>query len=113
MELTQLCMGTGLSLQQGFQRSLGHFISGLAERLPHVVLGNISVLLELLNVDCYPLRSAIVDSIGSLLCAEGRQLPKGARCIETKAEDTEQGEGEGNRADDIGPATFRFAPETK
>merc|ERR1719326_2841843 len=80
VELTQLCTGAELASQGAFQRSLGNFISGLAERLPHVVMANISVLLELLNVDCYPLRSAMVDSIGSLLSAEGRALPRGARC---------------------------------
>ena len=56
-------------------------------------MANISVLLELLNVDCYPLRSAIVDSIGSLLSAEGRPLPKGARCaLKAAAVANEEGE---------------------
>mmetsp|Transcript_35580 Transcript_35580/g.55307 ORF Transcript_35580/g.55307 Transcript_35580/m.55307 type:complete len:1595 (-) Transcript_35580:167-4951(-) len=113
-ELTQVCMSSNLQSQGAFQRSLGSFLSCLAERLPHVVLGNISVLLELLNVDCYPLRSAIVESIGSLLCAEGRALPKGARCI-TRKEKHVEGEEDGSAAgaDEVGEGTFRFAAETK
>lgn len=80
VELTQHCNPSELTSQGAFQRALGSFLSAVAERLPHVVLANISVLLPLLDVDCYPLRNAIVESIGQLLAAEGRKLPAGARC---------------------------------
>lgn len=78
VELTNHCTGSNLTSQGIFQRALGAFLVGLAERLPHVVLANISVLLPLLDVDCYPLRSAIVESIGQLLQREGQALPRGA-----------------------------------
>jgi len=123
VELTQLCTGAELASQGAFQRSLGQFISGLADRLPHVVLANISVLLELLNVDCYPLRSAIVESIGSLLTAEGRPLPKGAHCGRRVAapagedgEEAAEGSGEVDVASGGGvdsEGCFRIANATK
>jgi len=80
VELPQHCNGAELSSQGAFQRSLASFLVAATERLPHVVLANISVLLPLLDVDCYPLRSAIVESIGALLSAQGRKLPSGAHC---------------------------------
>merc|ERR1719162_2094406 len=81
MELTQHCTPQELTAQGGFQRALGAFLVAVAERLPHLVLANISVLLPLLDVDCYPLRSATVECIGHLLNAEGKKLPKGACSI--------------------------------
>ena len=78
----------------------------LSERLPHVVLANISVLLPLLDVDCYPLRQAIVESIGQLLAAEGRPLPSGAHLAQVEGDEQEvvvQGHGE----------TFTLAAATK
>jgi hypothetical protein len=80
VELTQHCTPAELQSQGAFQRSMGSFLSAAAERLPHVVLGNISVLLPLLDVDVYPLRSAVVESIGHLLASEGKALPQGAHC---------------------------------
>jgi condensin complex subunit 1 len=114
-ELTQLCTGGNLQSQGALQRSLGCFLSCLAERLPHVTLGNISVLLELLNVDCYPLRSAIVDSIGSLLTAEGRPLPRGARCSAraTDAGDDGAEASEAGKDGDQAHGNFRIASTTK
>jgi len=80
VELPSHCNAAELTSQGGFQRALQQFLVALSERLPHVVLANISVLLPLLDVDCYPLRSAIVESIGQLLTAQGKRLPKGAVC---------------------------------
>jgi condensin complex subunit 1 len=120
IELTNQCTGSQLASQGAFQRSLGALISGLAERLPHVVLANISVLLELFNVDCYPLRSAIVESIGSLLTAEGRPLPQGARCKTPVVKTSEENggeEGQDAQAEAVesegGPSYFKVAPATK
>eukprot|EP00931_Biecheleriopsis_adriatica_P028133 TRINITY_DN16819_c0_g1_i2.p1 TRINITY_DN16819_c0_g1~~TRINITY_DN16819_c0_g1_i2.p1 ORF type:complete len:1586 (+),score=479.60 TRINITY_DN16819_c0_g1_i2:116-4759(+) len=81
IELTQHCNPQELTSQGAFQRSLASFLVAVAERLPHVVLANISVLLPLLDVDCYPLRQAIVEGIGKLLESEGKKLPSGARCV--------------------------------
>jgi condensin complex subunit 1 len=72
------------------------FLVMAAERLPHVVLANISVLLPLLDVDCYPLRSAIVQSIGQLLAAEGKKLPAGARSSVQHTAPVEQEGGDPN-----------------
>eukprot|EP00931_Biecheleriopsis_adriatica_P028132 TRINITY_DN16819_c0_g1_i1.p1 TRINITY_DN16819_c0_g1~~TRINITY_DN16819_c0_g1_i1.p1 ORF type:complete len:1571 (+),score=432.17 TRINITY_DN16819_c0_g1_i1:70-4713(+) len=81
IELTQHCNPQELTSQGAFQRSLASFLVAVAERLPHVVLANVSVLLPLLDVDCYPLRQAIVEGIGRLLESEGKKLPSGARCV--------------------------------
>ncbi|CAK9079141.1 unnamed protein product [Durusdinium trenchii] len=86
VELTQHCTAQELTSQGAFQRSLAAFLVALSERLPHVVLANISVLLPLLDVDCYPIRQAIVESIGQLLAAEGRQLPSGAHAAQPEEE---------------------------
>lgn len=80
VELTQSCTGAELTSQGSFQRAIGTFLVALSERLPHIVLANISILLPLLDIDCYPLRSAIVECIGQLLSSEGCALPHGARC---------------------------------
>mmetsp|Transcript_121387 Transcript_121387/g.325963 ORF Transcript_121387/g.325963 Transcript_121387/m.325963 type:complete len:850 (+) Transcript_121387:1-2550(+) len=80
VELPSHCNAAELTSQGAFQRGLQGFLVALSERLPHVVLANIAVLLPLLDVDCYPLRSAIVESIGQLLSAQGKKLPKGAVC---------------------------------
>lgn len=80
VELPQHCSAAELSNQGAFQRSLASFLVAVAERLPHVVLANIAILLPLLDVDCYPLRSAIVESIGTLLSSDGKKLPSGALC---------------------------------
>jgi len=97
VDLTQHCNAAELCSQREFQRVLGLFLVAAAERLPHVILANISVLLPLLDVDCYPLRTAIVECIGKLLEAEGKELPKGAHCGTSGAEvacgDTGNGEG--------------------
>jgi condensin complex subunit 1 len=118
VELTQICTGGDLASQGAFQRSLGNFISALADRLPHLVMANISVLLELLNVDCYPLRSAMVESIGSLLLSEGRTLPRGARCGGRAAEgadgeDAQGEEGDTSKAGVDGQGCFHIAIATK
>lgn len=112
VELTQHCTAQELTSQGAFQRSLAAFLVALSERLPHVVLANISVLLPLLDVDCYPIRQAIVESIGHLLSAEGRKLPSGAH-------NAQQEEGDGTVADpeaEIAQSSsgiFTLAPATK
>eukprot|EP00929_Paragymnodinium_shiwhaense_P048296 TRINITY_DN24433_c0_g3_i1.p1 TRINITY_DN24433_c0_g3~~TRINITY_DN24433_c0_g3_i1.p1 ORF type:complete len:1585 (-),score=575.68 TRINITY_DN24433_c0_g3_i1:333-5087(-) len=118
VELTQHCTPGELQSQGAFQRSLGAFLTAIAERLPHVVLANISVLLPLLDVDCYPLRSAVVESIGHLLMAEGKLLPKGAKGQgpEVPAQAQEEGgaaEGREEEAGDAGSAHFSIALATK
>jgi len=116
VELTQNCMGPDLSSQSAFQRSLAAFLVGVAEKLPHLVLANISVLLPLLDIDCYPLRSAIVESIGQLLAAEGKKLPSGAHCSSGKADGPEGGEEGAEAAEVAVPlegATFSLALSTK
>lgn len=124
IELTQNCMGPELSSQGAFQRSVAVFLVALAEKLPHLVLANISVLLPLLDIDCYPLRSAIVESIGQLLAAEGKKLPSGAHCGTTKAEEgaaAEEGAGEAQEGAFVAEpvqvgvdhATFNLATSTK
>lgn len=113
VELTQHCNPSELASQGAFQRALGSFLVAVAERLPHVVLANISVLLPLLDVDCYPLRNAIVESIGQLLSTEGRKLPSGARCGGT---DTVLDAGEDLAADkskDTAEVQFTIATATK
>ncbi|CAJ1421336.1 unnamed protein product [Effrenium voratum] len=108
VELTQHCTPQELSSQGAFQRSLAGFLVALSERLPHVVLANISVLLPLLDVDCYPIRQAIVESIGQLLAAEGKALPSGAHNAEEQ-----QPEGEGEAVLPSNSGTFTLAPATK
>lgn len=116
IDLTQHCNPQELSSQGAFQRSLAALLVAVAERLPHVVLANISVLLPLLDVDCYPLRQAIVESIGQLLSSEGRKLPSGAHCSRslTHAENGE--EAEENPAEHVSAVsddTFTIADATK
>lgn len=89
------------------ERSLAAFLVALSERLPHVVLANISVLLPLLDVDCYPIRQAIVESIGQLLAAEGRQLPSGAHAAQPEGEEPQEDVVQSN------PGTFTLAAATK
>jgi len=126
VELTQRCNGAELVSQGAFQRAIAQFLVALTERLPHMVLANIAVLLPLLDVDCYPLRSAIVESIGTLLASQGRKLPSGAHCEAPKQqEEGEQAEGEeaeqqivaanaGGPADIIGAdQRFHIATATK
>jgi len=117
-ELTQHCTAQELTSQGAFQRSLGAFLVLVAEKLPHIVLANISVLLPLLDVDCYPLRQAIVESIGNLLSAEGRKLPSGARCAQPQDDQVPEGENAGESqalpAQTSGSeATFTMAAATK
>jgi len=111
VELTQHCTAQELTSQGAFQRSLAAFLVALAERLPHVVLANISVLLPLLDVDCYPIRQAIVESIGHLLSAEGRKLPSGAH----NAQANEEGDGAAGEEEIVqsSSGTFTLAPATK
>jgi len=116
VELTQHCTPQELTAAGGLQRAMGSFLSAISERLPHVVLANISVLLPMLDVDCYPLRSAIVESIGHLLSAEGKALPKGARCSAIAVDETQGEEGaekpEQPTADKLG-SKFVIAAATK
>jgi len=121
VELTQHCTAAELTSQGSFQRALGSFLTAVAERLPNVVLANISVLLPLLDVDCYPLRSAIVESMGHLLQAEGKKLPAGAKCggssdksggAEKQGAD-EAEELEGQAADKGAIAYFHMASSTR
>ncbi|CAE7563774.1 Ncapd2 [Symbiodinium necroappetens] len=109
VDLTQHC-GQELTAQGAFQRSLAAFLVALAERLPHVVLANISVLLPLLDVDCYPIRQAIVESMGHLLSAEGRKLPRGAHSVQPAAEDAEEATEEIVQSSS---GTFSLAAATK
>jgi len=94
VEITQHCSPAELSSQGAFQRALAAFLVAASERLPHIVLANISVLLPLLDVDCYPLRSAIVETIGQLLSAEGKKLPHGARCSSGNSDAAKEEGGE-------------------
>jgi len=109
VDLTQHC-GQELTAQGAFQRSLAAFLVALAERLPHVVLANISVLLPLLDVDCYPIRQAIVESMGHLLSAEGRKLPRGAHSVQPTTEDAEEATEEIVQSSS---GTFSLAAATK
>jgi len=116
VELTQHCTAQELTSQGAFQRSLAALLVAAAERLPHVVLANISVLLPLLDVDCYPLRQAIVESIGQLLAQEGRKLPSGAHCSPSvkTAEEAEEEEGDAEQEVPKGVMdTFSVAEATK
>lgn len=112
VELTQHCTGAELVSQGAFQRAIGNFLVAMTERLPHIILANISVLLPLLDVDCYPLRSAIVESIGTLLSAQGRKLPSGAHCEAQKEQGDQAGaesEAIAEHAADTTPSGSRFA----
>jgi len=96
VELTQHCTPAELTSQSSFQKDLGKFLVAVSEKLPHIVLANIAVLLPLLDVDCYPLRSAIVESIGKLLEAQGRKIARvpAAAAIAEGAEEQADGEEE-------------------
>lgn len=114
IELTQHCTPGELQSQGAFQRALGSFLTGIAEKLPHVALANISVLLPLLDVDCYPLRTAICESIGHLLQAEGKPLPKGARRKDGEEAAAEaEGEGETAKSNVQTGSRFAIAAQTK
>eukprot|EP00435_Cladocopium_sp_Y103_P047608 s508_g14.t1 len=112
VELTQHCTAQELTSQGAFQRSLAAFLVALSERLPHVVLANISVLLPLLDVDCYPIRQAIVESIGHLLSAEGRKLPSGAHNAQQEETDGTVADPEAEIAQSSS-GIFTLAPATK
>lgn len=116
VDVMQVCTGQELSAQGGFQRSLASFLAAVSERLPHLVLANISVILPLLDVDCYPLRIAVVESIGALLKAEGRTLPRGAHVVAEPLGEGDE-EGDGGRApaasSDAGPVKFSIASSTR
>jgi len=76
VELMHHCTSAESLTGQGpFQRALAAFLVALGERMPHLALSNISVLLPILDVDCYPLRSAVVECVGTLLMAEGKAIP--------------------------------------
>lgn len=48
-------------------KSYASCIGELAERLPHLVLGGLSMLLELLNGESYTMRSGVLHAIGRLI----------------------------------------------
>merc|ERR1719428_1126066 len=101
VEVAQMCTSQGITTQPTLQRAVAVFLTALGERLPHVMLARISILLPLLDIEAYPLRQGVIECLGQILAAEGRPLPEGANNVQCIANDVEDdaadaGEGEGD-----------------
>eukprot|EP00746_Dinoflagellata_sp_MGD_P164755 gnl/MRDRNA2_/MRDRNA2_93593_c0_seq1.p1 gnl/MRDRNA2_/MRDRNA2_93593_c0~~gnl/MRDRNA2_/MRDRNA2_93593_c0_seq1.p1 ORF type:complete len:1501 (-),score=365.61 gnl/MRDRNA2_/MRDRNA2_93593_c0_seq1:76-4578(-) len=96
VEISNMCTAKGIGTQPTLQRAVADFLRAAGEKLPHIFLSQLSMLLPLLDVEAYPLRMGVLECFGSIVASEGRPLLQG-KAKDEKESDAGDGAGPSNK----------------